>query len=394
MTRSVLGGLMLLAMLVCGGASAQSFETQPYEMVRTLQELQGQVAEGNSQAVAAQRVLLLDMDARFTRLPAEAWQDPRNARAAIIHVLSGGHPAVLRRLTSLSPAPAVEPALLQAALAYVEGRESDVVVALEGVDIAALPPALGGHVALIKAAAILREDPQAALEALTLARLLMPGSLVEEAALRREIFVSGKVGDIERFQSLAIRYLRRYRDSIYAGDFRRRFALSLDALGFGRNAEKFALIEGLLMEFDADTRRELYLRLARTGLLNGERLVVDKASAEGLKLAIDGSHEEMLFKLYRAGSLLEIENIKVTRDMLWSIDKDLLTAEERELMRAIFAVVNSVRHFPTPPGHVIGEMDVYETLLAPKSADWVRPGMTEVEDLIEKTNAQIQKVGG
>ena len=71
--------------------------TPPYEMVRTLQSLQAQVAQGNSQALAAQRALLLRMERDFMDAPAVVWQDPRNARAAVVLLLSGGHPAVVRR---------------------------------------------------------------------------------------------------------------------------------------------------------------------------------------------------------------------------------------------------------------------------------------------------------
>lgn len=393
-----MGGMNKLfsCLLLCFGLSTQALaaDREPYQMVRALQDLQGQVAEGNSQAVAAQRALLLDMDAKFSRLSADVWQDPRNARAAIVHVLSGGHPNVVRRLLTLDPAPAIDPALLQGALAYVEGREDDVVAHLEGINIRDLPPALGGHVALIMAAAILHADADKSMEYLTLARLLMPGSLVEEAALRREIFVAGKTGDIERFQSLTIRYLRRYRSSIYAPDFRRRFALAIDALGFGKSGEKFALLESLLQEFDADMQRSIYLRLSRTALLTGQQGVVQKATAEGMKLAMKGSHEMMLFKLYRAGALLEIETIKITRDMLWSIDRSKLTDEENELLEAVYQVVNSVRHFPTPPPYVIGAFDVYETMAPPDSEDWIMPTMRSVTRDIEETDALLKRVGG
>ena len=49
---------------------------------------------------------------------------------------------------------------------------------------------------------------------------LVPGTLVEEAALRREIFLAGQIDNADRFETLAIQYLRRFRHSIYAGNFR------------------------------------------------------------------------------------------------------------------------------------------------------------------------------
>ncbi len=385
---------VLLALMFPARGNAQDLSGKmPYEMARTLQSLQAKVAEGNSHALKAQRALLLQMDDAFRLFPVDVWQDPRNARAAVIHVLSGGHPAILRQLMSYDPAPMIEFALMEGALAYVEGREDDVLKHVGHVDPMDLPPALGGQLALVKAAVMVREDPAEAIKYLDIARLLMPGTLIEEAALRREVFVAGKVGDVERFQSLSLRYLRRFRDSVYAGDFERRFALALDTLGFGKNNDKFALVESLLTEFDEDTRRNLYLRLARTALLHGQREIVEKATDRAMPLAMHGSREEMLFKLYRAGALVELEDIKQARNMLWSIDKSLLTPEERQLLIAIYSVLNGVRHFPDPPIGVIGEFSIYEPMRKPKSDDWLLPIMKKAERLIEATDKSLGKAG-
>ncbi|MBS8260798.1 chemotaxis protein [Roseibium polysiphoniae] len=385
---------VLLALLFPAmGHASEPMPKQPYEMVRTLQSLQAKVAEGNSHALKTQRALLLEMDEYFQGLPAETWQEPRNARAAIVHVLSGGHPKIVYRLRAFDPQPAVDAALMEGALAYVEGREGDVVAHLGDIDPMDLPSALGGHVALIKAAVLVKEQPAEAMELLSVARLLMPGTLIEEAALRREVFVAGKLGDIERFQSLSLRYLRRFRGSIYAGDFQRRFSLALDSLGFGESEGKFSLLESLLAEFDEDTRRTLYLRLARTAVLSGQRDIVEKATDRAMSLAMSGSHEEALFKLYRAGALVELEDIKQTRNLLWSIDENDLSREEKDLMAAVYRVLNSVRSWPAPPEGTIGEFSVYEKMAPPSDERWVLPVMSRADDLISSTDELLAKIG-
>lgn len=77
------------------GASAEAQGTgtrdaRPFEMIRSLQVLQEQIAQGNSHALRAQRSLLVKMDRDFFNMPADMWQEPRNARAAVVHLLSGG----------------------------------------------------------------------------------------------------------------------------------------------------------------------------------------------------------------------------------------------------------------------------------------------------------------
>lgn len=376
----------LQAPVVAQETAALPQENAPYEMIRTLQILQGQVAQGNTQAHQAQRSLLLHMNQVFLAAPPSTWADARNARAAVIHLLSGGHPDVVRRLLKLNIAPAVEVDLMRGALAYVDGRPEEARRLLSGFDPMELPPNLGGQVALVRAALEVAENPKEAMRLLGIARLLMPGTLVEEAALRREVFVAGKLGDIEGFQSLSIRYLRRFRGSIYEGDFRRRFGLALDTLGFSEDDKRFALLESLLAEFDEDTRRGFYLRLARRAVAGGHVEIARKASERAMPLAMAGTYEETQLKLYQAAVSLKPEDIGNTRALLWSIDRKSLTPADRDLMDAAYMVLNHVRHWPEPPKGVIGEFGAYATLPPPAEQSWRKPVMIQAERLLKQTS--------
>jgi len=391
----------LTVLLVAGAlaaARAQMAENSaggplPYELIRTLQSLQEQVAQGNSHATIAQRTLLTEMDVSFVNMPAEVWQDPRNARAAVIHLLSGGHPRVMRYLLTVEPQPLIDRNLMEASLAYIEGREEDMQGLLKDIDPLDLPAGLGGHVALVKAAPYIRTDPAKAMELLQVASLLMPGTLVEEAALRREVFVAGMMGDVERFRVLSIRYLRRFSKSVYAGDFRRRFALAIDTLGFVKNEDKFALLVPVLHEFDADSRRGLYMRLARSALLAGHLNVARKSTDEALVLAVDGTKESEILKIYAAATRLDPEMIQVNRDLLWSIDKNMLSEDDLALLDGVYTVLNSIRHFPEPPPNVIGEFNVASNIADPEDRTWLTKDMELAEWLLRRTEKSLALFG-
>jgi chemotaxis protein MotC len=62
----------------------------PVALVRSLQILQEQIANGSVAAHAAQSTLLARIEKRFTQEPPETWQDPHNARAAVFYLLGGG----------------------------------------------------------------------------------------------------------------------------------------------------------------------------------------------------------------------------------------------------------------------------------------------------------------
>ncbi len=231
------------------------------------------------------------------------------------------------------------------------------------------------------------------MELLQVASLLMPGTLVEEAALRREVFVAGMTGNVDRFRVLSIRYLRRFRTSVYAGDFRRRFALSLDTLGFVKSEDKFALLDDVLHEFDADSRRGLYLRLARSALLAGHLNVARKATGEALTLTVDGTKENEILKIYLAATRLDPEFITANRDLLWSIDKSILTAQDLAMLDGVYTVLNSVRHFPEPPPNVIGEFNVATNMDAPEDQSWVSADMELANVLLRRTGKSLAQLG-
>ena len=106
----------------------------------------------------------------------------------------------------------------------------------------------------------------------------MPGTLVEEAALRREIFLAGQVDDFDKFETLAMRVFPTLRHSIYAGNFRQRFALSVARFSFAQQADRFPRLVAVLDHLDRASQRALYLLIARTALVRGKIDMTDLAA--------------------------------------------------------------------------------------------------------------------
>ncbi|MCP3055941.1 hypothetical protein MJ956_12435, partial [Aurantimonas sp. LRZ36] len=97
----------------------------PYEIVRSLQFLQDQVARGNGPAIRVQSLLLKRYGPTFLALEPEVWEDARNRRAAALFVLSGGPPSVLRGILARQTLSPEDRPLLEGALAYVENRGAE-----------------------------------------------------------------------------------------------------------------------------------------------------------------------------------------------------------------------------------------------------------------------------
>jgi len=324
----------------------------PVALVRSLQILQEQIANGNVAAHAAQSALLARIEKRFSEEPPEAWQDPHNARAAVIYLLSGGKPAMIRTLLSYDKPPAIEDRLIKGALAYVEGREGEALDLLRTVDVRRLPPSLGGPIALVQSALVVRQDVSLAIAYLDEARLLMPGTLVEEAALRREIFLAGQVDNANKFEALAIQYVRRFRHSIYAGNFREHLVVALTRFSFAQNSEMFARIQRILEQLDPASRRALYLMVARTAVLRGKTEMARLAAEQAAAGSRDGSADGDRARLYRAITQVVGDAYDDGMQDLARINRARLPARDIELLDATQRLAAQVRKWPagTEPG--------------------------------------------
>ena len=134
---------------------------------------------------------------------------------------------------------------------------------------------------------------------LDLARLLAPGTLVEEAALRREIMLVADQHDIDRVARLARQYASRFGASVYAEGFLQTLAGALAQSGAINSPENLRQIQGLLRCAGARDPSRILLGLARAAMLSGRFEVAAAAAAAALRRA-PGSVDEARGKLYDA----------------------------------------------------------------------------------------------
>ena len=266
--------------------------------MRTLQVLQEQVAHGNTTAQTAQPQLMAHIAEGFLAADPAVWSEPRNARAAVLFLLSGGRPNVIRSVLERARFPAGIDRLLKGALAYGEGQDEIARQLLGGVDPQTVPTALGAHLALVQATLSADQDAAKAIKLLDVARLLAPGTLIEEAALRREVFLLINKGASDKAMLLSRQYFRRYRTSSYADNFRQRFADAAIRMAVAGDTKQLSQLDSVLNEVPAGETRAFYLLVGRTALLDGKTPGARFAANKALMLASKGSPEETRAKLY------------------------------------------------------------------------------------------------
>lgn len=318
-----------------------STANEPYELVRALQAAQDGIANGDTAAHGSHIALIRQIGEKFVAADASVWSNAQNGQAVVVYLLSGGAPQVVRKLPrdKLN----VDGRLFDGALAYVEGRQDDAREQLKDVQPRTLPSGLGGQVALVQGALFARKEVSLAIERLDDARLLLPGTLVEEAALRREILLVGQAEDFDKFEFLTLAYIRHYRNSIYAGDFWQRFSSGLTQSSIALDERRFARIAALLEQIDRASRLKLYLAIARAAMVRGRLEMTRLAGERSLTLSADASPERERAHFFRGVSRALTDEYDGGVAELKALDRSKLPERDIPLLNATLQLALDVR---------------------------------------------------
>lgn len=346
----------------------------PYELVRTLQALQDQTALGNVAAHTAQRATIGHVGEQLAKAPREVWAERRNVRALVAFVLSGGPPDVLKTLMDEKvELPGVDAGLAVAAIAFAERRTDEVKTLLADVDPRKLEPGLAAHVALVQGIVFSDREPERALTSFSYARLLAPGTLVEQGALRRQSILASTMGRWHDGERLAAQYLRRFGNAVYAPAFYREIVEALAAQSDTRDEAQLARLKDLFAMLGEKERRQTYLFLAERSVLAGKVKLARFAAARANELYDAASREAARSVVYGAAADVVSEKIQEGVDALSQVDRGKLGRRDTLLIDAAVEVATDVRRAPK------GETETAETALAEPASIEAAPGSGEAE---------------
>jgi chemotaxis protein MotC len=343
-TQQIVAGLLACALTLTVAARAEDAAISPVQLVNTLQNAQREIAQGDSAAYAAQPKLLREISEAFSAAKPEVWQKSRNAHAAVIYLLSGGQPRVVTRLLEGGNLPKDDENLIRGALAYELGHETEARQLLGALDPKSLELTLGGQVAFVQSILLTTVDARKAVGLLDLARLLSPGGLVEEAALRREVALVGDIArDADKFMALAGQYMSRFPKSPYADNFLKSFTTALLRLQLAEDVANFPKFESMTANLGRDDRRGLFLTIARTALVSGKIAMADVAASKALTLAAADSADAARGRLYQAAGRTLTDQYESGVAELQAIDPKKLPKRDAALLAAARTVAMRVR---------------------------------------------------
>ncbi len=320
----------------------------PHVLLRALLELQTQIVQGKTRAREELPKMLADIGKQFTLSPPEVWADPRNARASIVWLLSGGSPRTLRGIMRLPSFSKSELLVARGALAFAEGRVAQARELLAPVGALKLEPVLGAQIALVQAALVLSQDLSKSIEYLGIARLLAPGSLIEETALRRQISLVGQTSDAALFAGLSRQYTRRFKTSLYAQEFRETFSQTFMRIGVHTSEDQLASLVPILESFDPDERCRISILIARASLLEGSWRSAEVFAETVMRPPVDASCDVPRARLYRAAARIATADSDADLLALQMLDPMRLTPEDRALRKAALSYAQLAHSWPVP----------------------------------------------
>jgi chemotaxis protein MotC len=397
--------LQLGAVAACRGEAArrdraesrEATGSKPFELVRALESLQDQVVLGNPEAQAKLPKLMGQIGTAVQTAAPDAWDDPRNLRAVIVYAASGGQSRPVRAVAELGVARGETKTLLDGLLAYAEGRDGEAKQVLSPIEAVTLPAPLAGHIAMIQANLVAGEDPRKAMQLLAQARVLAPGTLVEEAALRKEIFLADQIADLDAFAILSSQYLRRFARSAYAANFRQRFRSAVMRFGSTGDRALFARLESVLSLLEPDEELRLLLEIARSGLLGGRIAPARNAAERAVAAAKEGTAEAIRAGLYAALARVLTGDIDAGLADLDSVEAAKVTKPDGELARAVRAMVAAIRTGPAKPVLIGAEQKLAEDGQPENPAGHEDSSaallIRQAETMLDETEALLERKG-
>ena len=334
-------------------AKLPSGEFQPWRMMRKLQKIQDNIAAGKPGALEEYRRMLVDYSDTMLNYGNEYWSHERNLDAATLYVLVGGNPQVGIHALENSSLGNVAKYTLKAAIAYNQRNVSEAYNMMNEIDPSVLPPSLAAQFALTRAMVTSSIDLDLTTKYLMIARKLAPGTLIEEASLRRQLRISGRKKNFDDFKYLSSTYIRRFGNSHYIGDFLRSFAYGIIQMPSDNQMEALEELKALFEDLSQDQILVILAYVARNATILGKTKLAHWSANQALEKFRPGSKLHTRMKLYAVASgIINEEHTEELSKLLTEIEMEALDLNDKKLFGAVSALSLRLQSEPLDSGQL------------------------------------------
>ena len=387
--------LIAITILVFAGMKSPAgagASLEPYKYTLALHKLQDQIIAGDKLAHEAQREMLVYMAGDFAKVKVSDWQKKNNAEALLIYILSGGHPAIVEKLLSIKNQPNLPDGALAGALEFVFGNFSAAKKLLKPVNPEDMSITAGSQIALVKATLYAKDDYKKAFNLLAKVRLWKPGTLLEEAALRRALSLAAEKKKPDLFLKWSSQYVRRFSKSFYLPDFMSKFSYYVTRLDFAAQPELTQKIVRVLDFLTENQQASIYLTVARAGVVEGKNVQAQFMARKALGLLKQMPSYSARAKLYLASSQVATKKRAEAIVLLSSVDRALLEKQDQKIYDAAGLMIAIIQKKPPSLAGQVKETAMTDTLRKPGESQQGQtfPIAAKVRKLIKNANDLLE----
>ncbi|MCP5075699.1 MAG: hypothetical protein GY947_20715 [Rhodobacteraceae bacterium] len=240
---------------------------------------------------------------------------------------------------------------------------------------------------MVKAMLVAKTDPRKAADLFAKSKLLVPGTLIEEAALRRSLVLFKAKKDLSKLVATSDSYYRQFGRSVFGPVFDQDLATAIakfedEALEMHQDK----LVDAV-RQTPASRQKKIYLMLAKNAVVNGKMAFARFTSSNATKVQGTDRQAEARANLYMAAANVVSNKPDQALGALESIDPKILSSDDRAIMQGASKIVTAIAQWP-PAGKTGAAMPQAETTEGGSNADGifarVKPLILEVDGILEK----------
>lgn len=348
----------------------QKGDAEPVYLVRGLQKIQDLVVNGDKHAETILSKAFLDVGTRFLSLNQKLWHNKQNMYALMTFALNGGDPKVLETIVKMDNIATLPQNIVTGVLAYIHKDKDTFVSAFSDKrSYECAPLDFQASINLHISNYYKHTDILKAISRLNAARIVAKGSFFEEAAIRTEIYVAAKHGDIPLVQMLTWNYLEKFNKSPHIEKFWHQYILAIALLKDKVDVDDMGK---LLLHVPLPIQNFIYLTVAYQKLVDGKL-----ASARGFALkaiAIEDTNNYDTSKglLYYASSLVSSSKVEQAKNILNTLSQVNFAPADAALLSASKEMIQNILARPkeTTPASRNAEMVINDNLKKNPSASY------------------------
>ncbi len=308
--------------------------------LRDVLDLQTTLASQSTKPNGSQKQKLIELQNTISEMNTEALANA-DIQALATFVLSGGDPTVVENITNRVNLSTQNKNLLLGSVSYVRGNLTQASKLLLNIDVNTLTASLAARLSMAQAQLLPAKSRDERRKKFAFAADKLPGTLLEEAAIRRMVAFNAETMSGAEFLYWTGRYIRRFPDSLYFNDFMRTFVSGMARFETVKRPLNRQALNLIIDKLKPVVKLDMGREIAILALGGGQSELCNNIIERVLPSAAPNSERANQFELYRLACSVVVDG-KSVLTQLNNLNLEKLTAEDRLILANVQELANSI----------------------------------------------------